>query len=186
MPVPAGAEQAIVVGVNVTNVGVNGQSNRLAVEAFGLGCPSNSPRILAAGVFGDRHRLRLWTVRIQSANAPGKLVSVLRVELSVTLRSSLAHACPGVGIGETLLFGSCQSILLDQNSLAFVAVSCATEPHDDRFQRRIPAGPPRQRCVAAGQEDEVSQVGARETERTIALQAKPSTLAELLAALGAD
>jgi hypothetical protein len=31
----------------------------------------------------------------------------------------------------------------------------------------------------------VSQVGAREAERTLALEAKPSTLAELLAALGA-
>ena len=150
MPVPAGAEQAIVVGVNVANVSVHGQSNRLGVEAFGLGCPSNSPRVLAAGVFRDRDRLRLGTPRIQSANVSSKLVSVVRVELSVTFCSPLTHACPSVGIGETLLFGSRQRVLLDQDSLAFVAVPSTTEADDDRFQGRIPAGPSGQRCVAAG------------------------------------
>ena len=81
MPVPAGAEQAIVVGVNVANVSVHGQSNRLGVEAFGLGCPSNSPRVLAAGVFGDRDRLRLGTARIESEKLSSIVFSVVRVDL---------------------------------------------------------------------------------------------------------
>ena len=185
LPVPAGAEQAIVVRVDVANVSVHGQSNRLAVEALGLGCPSNSPRILAAGVFRDRDGFWLWTAWVESANAPSKLIPVMRVELSVTLRTPLTHACPSVGIRETLLFGARQRILLNEDSLAFVALPSATKADHDRFQGRIAAGPPGQSCVAAGEEDEVSQVGARETERTLAFEAQPSPLAELLAALGA-
>lgn len=48
----------------------------------------------------------------------------------------VAHAAPraGVRVGEALLLGARQRILLDENALTLVALACAAEAHDDSRQ----------------------------------------------------
>jgi len=102
----------------------------------------------------------------------------LLVQFGATLGGSLADALARLGVGQTFALGLLQRRLLDQHALALVASARAAEPDHDRIERRVLSGASRERCIPAGQEHEVVEVGAGEAERPLFLHAEEAAFVE--------
>jgi len=113
---------------------IHGQRDRITVEGLGFGGASDSPRILATGMFGNRNRFWLRTPGVEIANAASKLASVESVNASLALTTPIACTGSSISIRETLLFGPRERVFLDEDSLTLVALARATEANQDRLE----------------------------------------------------
>jgi hypothetical protein len=180
---PTGTEQSIVLGVNVPNVSAYGEGNRLGVEPFRVGGSTNPAGVFEAGMLRDRDRLGLGTPGVETADVRGKLAAVADVNFGVPFRASFAGTRASVVICETFLLGSGEGCFFNEDALPFISIPRTTEPDKHCLERGIAARSSRQCGIAAWQEDEMREVGARHAKRALLLEAEPTTLPELFAAL---
>ena len=185
MPLPSGTEQLVVVCVNVPNVGAHGECDRLGIEPLCIGSTTNTPGVLEAGMLRDCDCLRFGAPRVQAADVRGELAAKVDVNFGIAFRASFASTRAGVAIRETLLLGPGEGCFLDEHALPLITIPGTTEPDDHGLERRVAARAPCQRGVAARQKHEMREVGARHAKRTLLLEAEPTPLPQLLAALRA-
>ena len=185
VPLPTATEQLIVLCVNVSNVGANGQRNRVRIESLGIGGATDAPGILETSMLCNRDRLYLGASGIEIANVSGKLATIMEVDSCLPLSSPLAGARSHVAVAQTLLFGASQGSFINQDTLPLVSIAGATKSNHHSTKRGIAARSSRQGSIAARQEEKMREVGARHAQGTLLFEPEQLPLAELLAALGA-
>jgi hypothetical protein len=187
VPILARREQLIVWGLDVANVCGDGKAHRLFGEILrGSGAP-DPPAVLEAGVLGDRVLRSGRTAWKQLTHALRKTLDVLSVEIRTPLGLALAMTRTRITVGQALCFGPRQSRLLDQDTLSLVMMAGATPLDDDSGQRRVLAGPARQRGVPGGQEDEVIEVSAGQAQgASFPDERDPCVASQLLSTVGAS
>ena len=112
----------------------------------------------------------------QLAQPPRKLVYVALIILLAPQRRPLPRALAHIFVSQTLLLGSIESGPLNEQPLTFVSSTRPAEPDYDSRKRRMLAGAASERGIAAGQEHEVVEVGAGETESLLSLHAQQAPL----------
>ena len=166
VPILARGQQLIVWGLDVTNVCGDGKAHRLFGEILCGGGAPDPPAVLETGVLSDRVLRSVRTARKQLPHSLHKTLDVLAVEIRAPLGLALTMTRTRHTVGQALCFGLRQSRFLDQNALPLVAAAGAAPLEDNGGQRRVLSRPTRQRGVPRGQEDEVVEVSARQTQGT--------------------
>src|SRR5262249_2195744 len=95
-----------------------------------------------------------------------------------------ASAFPRRRIIQRFALRPIERTFLNQHPLALVPPPRPAELDDDRIERGVLSGSPRERGISARQEDEMVEVGAGEAERLPLFHAEEGALPELGSALG--
>jgi len=185
--VPVLPQELIVLRFRVTDMGYDGQIDGLIGEALGGRRPANPAAILQTGVFRNDHLPSGRAMRIKFPYAGSKTRDVLLIEICSAFCFPLTPPHANLGVGQALLLGLLQRLLLDQQPLSFVPLASLAPLEHHRRQRRVLSGTPRHGRIACGQKNEMVQIGARQAQRsTVAGKHDPSLMAELLATLVAN
>jgi hypothetical protein len=184
-PVPEFAQQAVIVGVGVADVGQYGQAHGLGVEVSRSRGSADASAGTLAGVGGDLGGFGRGAVGVRGLDGgdEGRNEGLVGCVTSEGGANALAHT--DIGICLALLLRLRQCIWLDQDTLALVALAGARPLHDHGLQRGVPPGAARQRGIAARQKLEFGQVSARQTQDTVAFAAQEAASAQLFMALAA-
>ena len=187
VPILARGQQLIVWGLDVANVCGDGKAHRLFGEILCGGGATDPPAVLATGVLRDRVLRAGRTAWKQFMHSLRKTLDVLAVEIRTPLGLALSTTGTRVIVGQALCFGLRQPRFLDQNALPLVVAAGTAPLEDNGGQRRVLASPTRQRGVPRGQEDEVFEVGAGQTQGTaFSDQRDPCVASQLLATVVAS
>jgi len=179
------AEQAIVVGVGVANVGQYGQKHGVGIELSGSCSSADSAAGALARAICDLLGLGSWAAGVRGLDC-GREAGRERVVQFVPLYGG-SHALPHskVGIRQALVLGLKQCIRLDEDALALVALAAARPLHHDCLQRGVLPGAARQRGIAAWQEIEGIEVSALQAQRPITLATKQTAASKIPMAFAA-
>ena len=162
----AGHEEVVVVGVDMSDGGHDGESDGLGFQRSPRGAPPDAATAPCCRVKRDRVGAHHRTTRELFTNRCGELV----VEAYVVVGSTTLIAFPAesahLGVGEALLRGLFDRRGLGQDALSLIAFTPQAPAHDDGGQSARLLRAPGQGCVSGGQELEVAEVGAVEAERT--------------------
>jgi hypothetical protein len=126
-----------------------------------------------------------WTARKElpdDTRHSGRQILVLFVAVYLL---TPAPGRPLVSIRKAFLFGFLQCALFHQNSLSLVPAPSPAEADDHGRKGAVLPGSSRERCVAAGQVDEVIEICASKAQRPSFFHAEESALPQFLATLGA-
>ena len=108
----------------------NGQFDRVLIELFRFGRPSDTAAILQARVFRDDP----LAARIEFPNSIGELFDVFLIQLFSSLFRAFTFPRPGILIGQALFLRLLESGLLDEEALALVSLSSSAELEHHRAQ----------------------------------------------------
>jgi hypothetical protein len=162
----AGHEEVVVVGVDMSDGGRDGESDGLGFQCAPGGASPDAATAACRRVKRDRVGARGRTTRELLANRRGELVAEAYVLVGSTNLIAFPAAGAHVGVGEALLRGLFDRRGLGQNALSLIAFTPHAPAYDDGGQSAGLLRAPGQGCVSGGQELEVAKVGAVEAERT--------------------
>jgi hypothetical protein len=81
----------------------------------------------------------------------GEALDVLPIKQGMTLGSTVAGACPCLGIRNALLLGSGHCGFLNEQPLTLITLPAPAELYDDRTELRILASSSSEGCIASRQ-----------------------------------
>ncbi len=137
MPIHAVAEQPIIRRMAMADVRADRELDGLRIKLLGGGRAPDAPRIFLACMHGDGVTFRCRATGKQLTHPLGKLDDIALVEFRATIRGPRPCALARRRIFQALSFGLLQRGFLDQDSLAFIALSRPAEADHDGTQRRM-------------------------------------------------
>jgi hypothetical protein len=178
------ARQSLIIpGVIMADGGDCGGDDGAFIKGLPSGCTTYSTAATRGGVRGDRTRLCGRTAREEFPDGirpAGGQISVLFGSAHLP-----AHA-PGRArpvVPKTFFFGSLECGFLDQDALALVAAQSTAEADDHSRKGTVLPGSSCERCVAAGQVDEMIEIGAPQAQRSFEFHEEETALPQFVAAL---
>jgi hypothetical protein len=128
-------QERVVLRSTMPDVRLHRQIDRAWIEVLCIRRAADPFRVHLACVRGDGLRRVRGSARVPVANLVRKLPDILCIALRPAHCIGHPPALAHLGIIETLLFGTRQRLVCDQNALSLIALSGAAEPQDDGAQR---------------------------------------------------
>jgi hypothetical protein len=181
--IPPCHQVIIVGGVSVADVGSHGKIYRLGREGLGRCGSSNAPAVFAAGVLCYVRGDVGVAARIALSDGTCELMDVSELAPLLVFGRTVASGHPLVRVGHALGLGLFERGPLNEDSLAFVALSATAPLNDDCPELGVLAGPPREGRVRSWQIDKVVEIGTVETPDDLVGHVDETSRRKLLAAL---
>jgi hypothetical protein len=177
-------EQIIVRRLSVADMCDHREADGVFVERLCGGTPADAAAVLATCMLGDLCLAAFGTVGIEFADADRKASKVLRIEFRATRDRALPLRLSRCGVCRAFLRRSCERIILDEEALAFVALTRSAPLEDDCREPGALSGTTSEGNVARGEEDEVFEVGARKAYgASVTCKRNPRMAAEIIPTL---
>ena len=120
---PASAEQFVVVGFAMTNVGDYAEQDGVLVQALGGGRTANAAAVFSAGMLSDDLISASLDEGKEFADLLGELLYVLLIEPDSPFGLSFLSQFPDFKVCEALFLGQIERTLFDHESLPLVSPS---------------------------------------------------------------
>jgi hypothetical protein len=177
-------EQIVVRRLCVADMCDDREADSVFVERLCGGAPADAAAVLSTRMLGDLCLAAFWTVGIELADAGRKASKVLLVEFRATHDRALPLRLSKSGVCRAFLLRSCERLVLDEEALAFVALTCSAPLEDDCREPGALSGTTREGSIASGEKDEVLEVGARKAYGALlTCKRNPRMAAEIMPAL---